>query len=246
MLYLPCASRISASKTASDARMTRARENSTPVRVAYSSTPSSSRVSACALCKRRSSCAVSSILTGFSPSGSNLANKRRASSRLPPMRLLKSGIAKPKHISPNAARSALASAESNATVAPRSLTLLRLSSFTCQLLDQRIRIALMFGDFRRQACHISVIQLRARFLQHGIAQHFHQPLLPVLHALFQRQVLLLQIRLIAGDCRRQVVDSSAIGRNGFHNRRRPSVITQSQRLQRANLSFHALGALAIA
>ncbi len=53
------------------------------------------------------------------------------------------------------------------------------SSRAHNLFHQRIRIALVLGDFGGVALEAPAIQLRACFFQHGIAQHLDQPLLPV-------------------------------------------------------------------
>ena len=59
----------------------------------------------------------------------------------------------------------------------------------------------MFGDFRGQLRHVAIIELRPGFLEHRIAKHLHQPLLPVLYALFQSQILFLKIPEVIVDRR---------------------------------------------
>src|ERR1700692_3344806 len=104
----------------------------------------------------------------------------------------------------------------------------------------------MLGNFRGITFQAAGIQLCASFFQHRIAQHFDQPLPPVLDVLLKGQVLFLKIRLVARNRFRQFLGSHAVAGDGLYDWRSPAVAAGCQRLHGPNLALDALSAFAVA
>src|ERR1700691_2254726 len=100
---------------------------------------------------------------------------------------------------------------------------LYLSRLRGDLLHQRVRIAFVLANLRGQPCQIAITELHSSLFEHGIAQHLDQTLLPVLDALVQRQIFLLQIRFIIGNRAREFLDSHTLAGDGLDDWRRPAI-----------------------
>src|ERR1019366_9185973 len=114
------------------------------------------------------------------------------------------------------------------------------------LLHQRIRVALMFGNLGGIARGLAFAEvIRQHPLEKRVAQHLGDALAPVVDAACAGAAVLLQISAILFDCRQQFGSAGTSAGHGLHDGRRPTVFAHGQRLHGANLALHSLGAIAV-